>query len=171
MRRPTSRGVRWATCWTRLAHAVVSIFFFGGCSAAPPVLLNAVPLHAVDVQLEAQKRSWQASYLISEPTGRASEVPTGREIHIPLGAGVRLRLASRDYISDFAIAGLELRDFAAPNLPSDLYFVADRAGRYEVRGDELCGLPHTDRARGWLVVEDAPTYLAWIRERIGKKHG
>ena len=60
---------------------------------------------------------------------------------------------------------LGLRDFAAPDLPSEFRFRADRTGRYSVRGDELCGLPHTDRARGTLVVEDSESFRAWVRKR------
>ena len=74
-------------------------------------------------------------------------------------------LASRDYISDFTLPQLGLRDFAAPDLPSELHFRADRAGRYDVRGDEFCGLPHTDKTRGWLIVEDAAAFRAWMHQR------
>ncbi len=31
--------------------------------------------------------------------------------------------------------------------------------------DVLCGLPHTDKTRGWLAVEDAVAFRAWIRVR------
>ena len=150
-------------CLTQALAA--AILLFGACAPAP-----VVPIHFIDIRLEAGDRSWRASYLVSEGTG-VREIPTGREIHVPRGAAVRLRLASRDYVSDFAIVALELRDFATPMIPADFYFVADRAGRYEVRGDELCGLPHTERARGWLVVEDAPTYTAWIRGRMKEAQG
>ena len=134
-----------------------------GCRTAPDI-----PVAAVDVQLTALQRSWHAAYLMPGPSGSGgtTEVPTGREVHVPLGAAVRLRLASRDFVSDFTVTDLALRDFAAPNLPSDFYFRADRAGRFEVRGDELCGLPHTDRTRGWLVVEDAKAFRTWVRRRI-----
>ncbi len=119
---------------------------------------------AVDVRLVAQDTSWHASYIIHQ-ANRATEVPTGREVHVPLGADVRLALSSRDYISDFRLPELGLRDFAAPDLPSEFRFRADRAGRYDVRGDELCGLPHTDRTRGTLIVEDRESFRAWVRGR------
>ena len=118
----------------------------------------------VDVRLVAQDTSWQASYVV-ERAHRTTEVPTGREVHVPLGADVRLALSSRDYIADFRVPDLGLRDFAAPDLPSEFRFRADRVGRYVLRGDELCGLPHTDRTRGALVVEDAASYRAWVHER------
>jgi len=91
-------------------------------------------------------------------------------VHVPIGADVRLVLTSRTYISDFRLPALGLRDFAAPDLPSEFRFRAVRAGRYDVRGDELCGRPHTDKTRGWLVVEDAESFQSWIRRQRQGSH-
>ena len=131
-----------------------------GCSAGP-----ALGVENVDVRLVAEDTSWRASYLIPERHGPPTAVSTGREVHVPIGADVRFALTSRDYISDFTVPQLGLRDFAAPDLPSEFRFHADRAGRYDVRGDELCGRPHTDKTRGVLIVEDAASYRAWVRKR------
>ena len=69
------------------------------------------------------------------------------------------------WVADFRLSGLWLRDFAAPELPSEFRFRADHAGRYDLRGDELCGLPHTDKNRGWLIVEDPASFRAWVQKR------
>jgi heme/copper-type cytochrome/quinol oxidase subunit 2 len=123
----------------------------------------------VKVRLLAEDRSWHAWYLLPPQLGPPAEVSTGREVHVPLGARVHLLLASRDFISDFRISGLALRDFAIPNLPSEMSFQAQRPGRYEIRGDEMCGLPHTEKTRGWLIVEDAASYRAWMTKQLGEK--
>src|SRR5438034_490049 len=143
----------WSGCVLAL------VLSFGACRTRP-----AVRADFVDIRFVAHDTSWHASYVIQE-SKRTTEVPTGREVHVPLGADVRLALSSRDYISDFRLPELGLRDFAAPDLPSEFRFRADRAGRYLLRGDELCGLPHTDRTRGTLIVEDAASYRAWVQKR------
>ncbi len=158
--------MRGATGWLWLPCAFVSMLLVSGCDGGPSVRVDAVV-----VRLVAQNRSWHASYLVPESPGRGTEVPTGREVHVPLGAAVWLTLTSQDFVSDFRVAGIGLHDFAAPDLPSQFYFHADRPGRHEVRGDELCGLPHTDKARGWLVVEDAAAFQAWMRKRIREDKG
>ena len=142
-----------------LACGLASILSLGSCDARP-----AVRTDAVDVRLVAQGTTWHASYLFQDAHG-AIEVPTGREVHVPLGADVRLALTSRDYISDFRLPEFGLRDFAAPDLPSEFRFRANRAGRYDMRGDELCGLPHTDKTRGTLIVEDPEAFRTWIEGR------
>jgi len=146
--------------WAGLALGATSICILGGCRAEP-----AVRIDAVEVRLLAEGTSWRASYLLPQHGGPAIAVPTEREVHVPLGADVRLGLTSRDYIADFRLSGLGLRDFAAPGLPSEFHFRADHAGRYDLRGDELCGLPHTDKTRGWLIVEDPASFRAWVQKR------
>jgi heme/copper-type cytochrome/quinol oxidase subunit 2 len=136
------------------------LLLFAGCDTQPPARVDVV-----NVRLVAHDRSWHASYVVADATNRSAEVPTGREVHVPLGAGVHLMLASPDFISAFTVSDLDLRHFAAPDLPSQVTFFADHVGRYELRGDELCGRPHTDRARGWLVVEPPTAFQDWVRKR------
>ena len=131
------------------------------CGRVPVVRTDIVDVHMV-----AQKRSWRASYIVASAEHGSIDVPTGREVHRPLGAGVHLTLASPDNISSFTVPDLELRQFALPSRPSRLTFFADRVGRYEVRGEEMCGLPHTERARGWLVVEPPDAFQAWVGKQI-----
>ena len=125
---------------------------------------RSIGVDAVNVRLVAEDTTWRAAYLADE-----QELPTGREVHVPIGADVCFVLTSRRYISDFRLPALGLRDFAAPDLPSEFRFRAARAGRYHVQGDELRGRPHTEKTRGWLVVEDAASFQAWIRQRRGSR--
>ena len=148
---------------TRCCFCVCAAINLTACGTGAEL---AIPVDAVRVQLEARNATWQAAYVIASETGKTLEIPTGREVHVPLGAEVRLVLSSREYITDFTIATLGLREFAAPSLPSELHFHADRIGRYDVRSDEFCGLPHQDAlVRGTLVVEDPTAFVAWIHQR------
>jgi heme/copper-type cytochrome/quinol oxidase subunit 2 len=140
---------------------IILCALLGGCG-----IDSGLSTDVVKVRLTAENRSWHASYLLPNAAGRPIELATGREVHVPQGARVRLLLASRDFVSDFRVSALALRDFATPYLPSEMSFEAPRSGRYEVRGDEMCGLPHTDKTRGWLIVEDAASYRAWISRRL-----
>ena len=144
----------------------LSGLLLAACETPTPIRLDMV-----DVSLVAEKQSWDASYLLNDAAERSTEVPTGREVHVPLGAFVRLKLTSRYFVSDFRISDLDLRDFTSPGLPSELVFHANRPDRFEVRGEELCGRPHTDRTRGLLVVEDSGAFQDWVRKHMRRNRG
>jgi cytochrome c oxidase subunit II len=112
----------------------------------------------VEVRVVAHDTSWSATY-------QPGDLPTDREVHVPVGADVSLALASRDFVAFFSMPELGLRDFASPDLPGSLHVHADHAGSYELRGDELCGLPHGERTRGHLVVEERDAFESWLRSR------
>lgn len=135
--------------------------FLAGCGTDLPV-----PLDAVNVRLLAQNRSWHASYDMTDAAGRAIEVPTGREVHVPLGASVHFTMNSPEFVGAFTVPDLDLRRFAAPGLPSQVNFFADRVGAHEIRGDEMCGRPHTERSRGWLVIDSPTAYQRWVRRQV-----
>ena len=158
--------MRWNR-WFGLIFGVGCIAALPGCDGRKEIRADAV-----DVRLIAADTTWRAAYVTEDLDGRRQEVPTGREVHVPVGADVRLVLTSQTYISDFSVPALGMRDFAAPGLPSEFRFRATRAGRYDLRGDELCGRPHTDRTRGSIVIEDVASYQAWIRrQQQGSSHG
>jgi cytochrome c oxidase subunit 2 len=135
------------------------------CAAACNGGDDGVRTDAVEVRVTAQDTAWSASYLIGGRDAGTVELPSGREIHLPVGAQVGLELKSRDYICVFAAPDLGLHDFAAPGLPGNFHFRAAQKGSFELRGDEMCGLPHTDKTRGRLVVEEPAAFRAWIRAR------
>lgn len=148
----------------RLALGLAALAALGGCGAGagPPV-----PVAAVELQILAQDTAWSASYALAGPDG-AALVPTGREVHLPLGAEVELALSSREFICLFSMPGLGFRDFAAPGLPAKFHFHADKIGSYDFRSDELCGRPHTDKARGRFIVENPSAFRAWVHEQMRK---
>ena len=155
----------------RRTSVIASISLAAGLAACagPPV----VRTDEVEVRMVAHAAAWQASYLVERPGGGATEIPTGREVHVPIGAEVIFAISSLDYVSDFALPGLGLRDFCAPGLPSEIRFTASREGRFALRGDQLCGLPHGDRSRGWLVVEAPGAFRDWVqgRARVASRTG
>ncbi len=124
----------------------------------------AVPIDRVTVRVRAQDLAWSASYSI-ERNGKVEEIATGREIHLPIGAQVTLRLESRDFICIFAAPGVALHDFASPGLSGEFSLRPEHAARVELRGDEMCGQPHGEKTRGWLIIEDPQAFQRWVSQR------
>ena len=143
-----------------LASTVVALVCSSGCTAD-----LTVPVDAVSVELTAHRTDWNATYLLPGRQGSENKVSTGREVHVPRGAYVTLIFSSREYISNFDAPDLGLREFAAPGLPGHFQFRANEARRYELRAEELCGLPHPERRLGAIVVEPPQEFQAWVRGR------
>jgi heme/copper-type cytochrome/quinol oxidase subunit 2 len=143
-----------------LASTGVALVFFAGCAADLPV-----PVDAVSIELTSHRADWNAAYLLPGREGSENRIATGREVHVPRGADVTLVFSSREYISNFFAPDLGLREFAAPGLPGYFRFRAQEMRRYELRADELCGLPHPERLVGVIVVESPKEFEAWVRGR------
>src|SRR5262245_44835145 len=141
-------GGRWVAAGRA---ALCGLAALAGCARGPTIEEHALR-DGVDLRLDGEGRTWHATLLLPGHGGRTTELPLGREVHVPLGAEVRFALASRDYICDFALPELGARDFAAPELPGSLRVRPTQVGRYLLRGDEMCGLPHGELAVGWLIV-------------------
>lgn len=133
----------------------------GACREAVPL-----PVDLVQVEMTAHKADWKAAYQLANADGTVRAIDTGREVHVPIGSTVTLMMTSAEYIATFDAPGLGLRDFAAPGLPGTFEFHATASGRFEVRADEMCGLPHPEQFVGAVVVESADAYRAWVRERM-----
>ena len=156
-------GVRSGRGGLRLA--LCGIAGIAACARGAEVDDRAIR-DGLDVRLDGEGSTWRATLL--RPTGRdgrVTEIGLGREVHVPLGAEVRFALTSRDFICDFELPDLGQRDFAAPGLPGQMRVRPERVGRYQLRGDEMCGLPHGGLALGWLVVEDHRAWQAWLAAR------
>jgi cytochrome c oxidase subunit 2 len=160
-RRPSATAEARAGRKSRPALAIAIGFAACGDPGAERIAVDTVA-----VRISAHDVAWNAAYVTVRGDGATVEISTAREVHLPIGAAVSLELASRDYICLFAMPDLGLRDFAAPGLPAQFHFRAERAGSYELRGDELCGLPHTEKTRGRFVVEDPALFQAWVRARV-----
>ncbi|HVY63041.1 MAG TPA: hypothetical protein VHF22_15395, partial [Planctomycetota bacterium] len=143
-----------------IAGGALGLALLAGCGGAADV-----PLDKVDVRVVSRGTSWSVEWVHPARPGAGASGAASREVHAPAGAEVRMTLVSEDYITTFAVPGLGLRDFAAPGVPGELAFHAGREGRFEMKADEMCGVPGRAHERGLVVVEDADAYRAWVAGR------
>ena len=79
-------------------------------------------------------------------------------------AVVHIRLTSQDVIHSFFVPQLRLKQDALPNRFINVWFEANKAGRYEIPCAELCGFGHSEM-RGYLNVHEQTDYDTWVQER------
>jgi cytochrome c oxidase subunit 2 len=155
---------------------------------APGLLVWAkfvqVPEEATMVEVVAQQWNWSyrlpgkdgqlgrvdARYVTAEnPFGLSPDDANGRddvlitspELHLPLNAPVKLLLRSKDVLHNFSVAQIRVKMDFVPGLVTYVWFTPTRTGTFDLLCEELCGIGHF-AMRGRIVVEDAPTYQAWL---------
>lgn len=85
-----------------------------------------------------------------------------RDIHVPLDADIVFVLKSKDYVYVLELPEFGKKEIAVPSLEFQMQFRPEKAGRYPLLGDELCGDPHPE-LKGTLVVESQAQFLDWLQ--------
>ena len=142
-------------------HLCCTLLLLGmsGCERGIP---SATAIEAVTIEMTGYQFRWHSRYagddgqLETPDDVRASQV-----LHVPVNADVEIVLKSRDYIYSLEVPQAGLKEIAVPDLTFTLQFKADKIGRFELPGDQLCGYAHPDLI-GTLVVDTQHDYRRWL---------
>ena len=146
------------------------LLFLGGLVAcalatgrgAPVDTTYVIPDH-LEIAVVGDGYQWEIRY--PGPDGElwtADDQFGAHDVHLPSNVHATIHLRSRDYIYTFALPHLDLKEIAVPDLEYHLEFDANDKGRFELRGDQMCGYTHPDLI-GTLVVESPEEYVAALR--------
>lgn len=136
--------------WT-VATLFAFIFFFWFAASAFLAGYNAPP-NALEIHVVGKQWMWK----IQHPDG-AREI---NELHVPAGVPVRLILISQDVIHSFFLPALRIKQDAVPGRYTQLSFVADKTGDYNLFCAEYCGTDHAHMG-GRLIVQSPAEYAVW----------
>lgn len=89
------------------------------------------------------------------------DITTINVLHIPVNKPVLIQLSSKDVIHSFALPVMRVKQDAVPGMVIPVWFVPIKIGNWEIACAQLCGLGHY-RMRGFLTVESAEDYEAWL---------
>ena len=122
------------------------------------------PKADVQVEILAEQFAWNVRY--PGPDGRfetTDDVTTLNQLHLPVGKVASIRIRSKDVIHSFFVPEFRLKQDAVPGLPMQVWLEPTRAGEFEIRCAELCGLGHY-RMRGFATTESPEAFQAWLQE-------
>ena len=154
-----------------------SLLASGGCLAEPrpeefprsATASDAIPFGPGPYQIEitGSDKRWlvrypDASGNLQTAGGRSLRL---RRIHVPLNTKVVFVLKSTDYVYTFAIPEHRLKEIAVPGLEFRMEFRTDKAGKFDLVGEPLCGDPHSLIA-GQIVVDTHDRFAAWLERRL-----
>ena len=125
-----------------------------------PAALEGLP----QVEVLAEQFAWNIRY--PGPDGvfeTADDVTTINQLHLPVGESMLIKIRSKDVIHSFFVPEFRIKQDAVPGLPTQVWIQPTRAGEYEIRCAELCGLGHY-RMRGFATTESREAFNQWLVE-------
>ena len=155
---PTSRveGSLWLEIiWTALPTLLVLAMFYYGWAGY--LTLRDVPKNAMQVTAVARMWSWNFVYENGKTSGK---------LYVPVGTPIQVNLESRDVLHGFYMPAFRIKRDVVPGMKNHVWFVATRAGSYDVFCSQYCGTSHS--AMISTVEAVAPEqFTAWLSEGKG----
>jgi cytochrome c oxidase subunit 2 len=141
--------------WTVLPSLLVLAMFYYGWVGY--LSLRNVPKDALAVTATARQWSWNFSY----QNGKSSP-----KLYVPVGQPVRVDLVSQDVLHGFYIPAFRVKHDIVPGMQNYAWFVATRAGSYDLFCSVYCGTGHSGMI---TTVEAIPSaaFAAWLQQTAG----
>ena len=98
---------------------------------------------------------------VEDPNGQDDVIVTAPEMHLPLDKPVKALLRSNDTLHNYTVPQFRVKMDLVPGLISYIWFEPNKAGRYDIMCEELCGIGHF-AMRGAVVVETQAEYDVWL---------
>ena len=120
----------------------------------------------VEIEITAEQFAWNVRYAGADgQLNTADDITTLNQLHIPTDATVLFHIRSKDVIHSFFVPQFRMKQDAVPGLTSRLWVNATKTGNFDIACAELCGIGHY-RMRGFLVIEPAEAFRAWLAEQL-----
>ena len=138
--------------WTVLPTLLVLGMFYYGWSSY--LTLREVPKNALQVTAVARMWSWNFVYENGKNSGK---------LYVPVGTPVLVNLESKDVLHGFYMPAFRIKRDAVPGMKNHVWFVATKAGSYDIFCSQYCGTSH---AAMITTAEAVPPeqFAAWLSE-------
>lgn len=183
-----SPRLEWS--WTLVTAAIMAAFGVSALRLWAQVQNSEPPADAIVVEVTGQQFAWNIRYpgkdsvfgrtdakLVdtaalnfigidkTDPAAADDQLMPQNQLILPEGRAVRVRLRSLDVIHSFFLPHFRVKQDAMPGMTGEIWFVATKAGQYEIACAEHCGLGHY-RMRGQVSVVPAAEFEAAVQKAI-----
>lgn len=138
--------------WTVIPSIIVVIIFVVGWQGY--MRMAAVPQHAEEISVTAQKWSWEFTY----PNGWVDS-----RLHIPVNRPVRLVMRSNDVLHSLFVPAFRTKMDVLPNRYTRMWFEPTEVGTYRLYCAEYCGDQHAHMVTE-VVVHPPGGYESYLEE-------
>lgn len=137
------------------ALIIVLLMFYYGYTAYLPQ--RNIPEDAMPIKVISRMWSWSFDY------GGGKIVPD--TLVVPVNKPIRLDMVSVDVTHSLYIPAFRIKEDVVPGMTTNMWFIAQREGRYEILCAEFCGLRHSYMV-GRVRVVSEDEYNTWFASLI-----
>lgn len=146
-----SHSTKLEITWTAIPLVIVIGLAFVGLTGY--VSAAVAPAEAYEIQVTAQKWSWQFTY----PNGTISP----NKLVIPRGRPVKLVMSSRDIVHSLFIPEFRIKQDVVPGAYTTIWFEGTDVKETAILCTEYCGAGHSDMMATVSVMEQR-AFDAWL---------
>lgn len=147
------REILIETSWMVIPFLLTLAFFV--YAAYLYLELGRPPADSLVIDVVAKQWMWKF-----EHPGGQREID---DLHVPVGQDVKLTMTSQDVIHSFFVPALRIKQDVLPGRYTELWFNADRAGVYDIRCSQFCGMDHALMI-GRVFVLSGGDYARWLQQ-------
>jgi cytochrome c oxidase subunit II len=148
------------------AATIVPVLILAGIAAFVfvklPTIKDVPPANAAGGSLKITVEGHQYYWMFRYPNGQVAF----QRMAVPVGRVVELTVVSPDVIHSWWVPALGGKIDAIPGRVNHTWFKAEKAGHYEVRCAELCGMEHAHMT-GWVDVVTPGEYAKFRAAHTG----
>jgi cytochrome c oxidase subunit 2 len=149
--RPVAGSLKLETLWTVIPFLIAMSMFAWGTSLFFEVY--RAPKNSMEIYVVGKQWMWK----VQHSTGQR-EI---NELHIPVGRRVKLIMTSEDVIHSFFIPAFRTKADVVPGRYAEMWFEANKPGRYHLFCAEYCGMNHSGMT-GSIIVMDPRDFDNWL---------
>lgn len=152
---PTSQssGNIWLEItWIVLPSILVLAMFYYGWAGY--LSLRNVPKNALPVTATARMWSWSFTYANGK---------TSSKLYVPVGKPILVNLVSMDVLHGFYLPAFRVKRDVVPGMKNHAWFVATKAGSYDLFCSQYCGLGHSAMISSVEALPE-PQFAAWLKQ-------
>lgn len=138
--------------WVVLPSILVMAMFYYGWAGY--LALRNVPAEALPVTATARMWSWNFTY------GNGKTSP---RLYVPVGRPVLVNLVSNDILHGFFLPAFRVKRDVVPGMKNHAWFVADKAGSYDLFCSLYCGVGHSAMITTVEALPEAE-FTAWLAQ-------
>jgi cytochrome c oxidase subunit 2 len=159
---PLHGSNRLEVAWTIMPSLIV--LWLGIYSYQILTQIETPPSDALTVEVISRQFQWEFRYPEFDITSP--------DLYLPQDKPVRLKITSADVIHAFWVPAFRVKQDAVPRHEAEVFFTANKAGKYRVVCAELCGAGHARMGLiSYVVVQSQSEFDKWVADQLAAAGG